>query len=98
MKIECERKGEQVTVVMEGRLDRTTAPELEAALSKVYEGTKELVLDFAHVDYLSSAGLRVLLVAQCTMEDQGRLVVKHVNEYVMETFETTGFLDILTVE
>lgn len=98
MKIDLERNGDQTTVVLEGRLDRTTAPEVDAELKKIYGDTAELVLDFGQVDYISSAGLRILLSAQRVMNSAGRMVLKNVNEYVMETFEMTGFLDILTIE
>ena len=84
-----------LTLTLEGRLDRTTAPELEQALNVPLE---ELVLDFEKVEYISSAGLRVLLAAQKTMNKQGSMVIHHVNETIREVFEVTGFIDILTIE
>ena len=87
-----------LTVALEGRLDTTTAPELEAALNGALEGVTELVMDFAKLEYISSAGLRVLLSAQKTMNKQGKMKVLHVSADVMEIFEVTGFSDILTIE
>ena len=83
---------------LEGRLDTVTAPELEAALKEVLNGLTELTLDFEKLEYISSAGLRVLLSAQKTMTKQGVMRVTHVNETIMEIFEVTGFIDILTIE
>ena len=82
---------------LEGRLDTTTAPELEKELKGTLGGMTELVLDFAKLEYISSAGLRVLLSAQKTMSGQGKMVVKNVSKIVQEIFEVTGFSDILTV-
>lgn len=90
--------GTTLTVEVEGRLDTMTAPELEKALKDSIEGITELVLDFAALEYVSSAGLRVLLSAQKIMNKQGSMVIRHVCETVMEVFEVTGFSDILTVE
>ena len=83
---------------LEGRLDTVTAPELEAALKEVLNGLTELTLDFEKLEYISSAGLRVLLSAQQTMTKQGVMRVTHVNETIMEIFEVTGFIDIITIE
>lgn len=83
---------------LEGRLDTTTAPELEKALKDSLDGIAGLVLDFGKLEYISSAGLRVLLAAQKTMSKQGSMKVTHVNETIMEIFEVTGFADILTIE
>ena len=83
---------------LEGRLDTVTAPELEAALKETLDGVSELTLDFEELDYLSSAGLRVLLSAQKRMNRQGSMKLVHVNEVVMEIFELTGFSEILRVE
>ena len=85
-------------VAVSGRLDTTTAPELDAALREALPGVKELVLDFSALDYISSAGLRVLLSAQKTMSKQGSMKLTGVNESVMEVFEITGFSGILTIE
>ena len=81
-----------------GRLDTTTAPELEKELKASLDGVSELTLDFAGLEYISSAGLRVLLSAQKIMNKQGRMKVTNVNETIAEIFEVTGFSDILTVE
>ena len=81
-----------------GRLDTTTAPELEKELKSSLDGVKELTLDFAGLDYISSAGLRVLLSAQKIMNRQGSMTIMHVNEVIREVFDVTGFSDILTIE
>ena len=81
-----------------GRLDTTTAPQLEAELKQIVGEITELTLDFFELEYMSSAGLRVLLAAQKVMNNQGRMVVKNVNDAIMEVFEMTGFADILTIE
>lgn len=83
---------------LEGRLDTTTAPQLEAELKQSIGGNTELVLDFKKLEYLSSAGLRVLLAAQKIMDGQGKMIVRNVNEVIAEVFEITGFSDILTIE
>ncbi len=98
LKIEKALENEIMTVNLEGRLDTTTAPQLEAALKDSLAGVKELILDFAGLEYISSAGLRVLLSAQKTMSKQGSMKVVHVGEVIMEIFEVTGFSDILTIE
>jgi anti-sigma B factor antagonist len=87
-----------LTIALEGRLDTTTAPELEAVLNDALAGVEELTFDFEKLDYISSAGLRVLLAAQKTMNRQGSMKVIHANEMILEIFEVTGFSDILTVE
>ena len=87
-----------LTVTLEGRLDTTTAPQLETELMGSLEGVTSLVLDFKKLEYISSAGLRVLLAAQKVMMKQGEMKVIHVNEVVMEVFEVTGFTDTLTIE
>lgn len=84
-------------LALEGRLDTATAPELERELASALKGVKELTLDFAGLDYISSAGLRVLLTAQKTMSKQGGMKIKNVKEIIMEIFEVTGFSDILTI-
>ena len=83
---------------LSGRLDTMTAPELEKALTESLSGIRELTLDFENLDYISSAGLRVLLSAQKLMSKQGGMKLAHVNETIMEIFEVTGFSDILTIE
>ena len=91
-------EGSTLNIALEGRLDTTTAPELENELKASMPGASELVMDFAKLDYISSAGLRVLLSAHKTMMKQGGMKVIHVNELVMEVFEVTGFSDILDIE
>lgn len=81
-----------------GRLDTVTAPELEQALKESLDGVSALTLDFGKLDYISSAGLRVLLSAQKTMSRQGAMKLTNVNETIMEIFEVTGFTDVLTIE
>ena len=82
----------------EGRLDTVTAPEMENAVKEVLPGIDELTFDFAKLEYISSAGLRVLLSAQKAMNTQGKMTVVNVNGTIMEIFEVTGFSDILTIE
>lgn len=98
LNIMSQKNASELTVELSGRLDTNTAPELEAALKTALEGVEELTFDFEKLDYISSAGLRVLLAAQKTMNKQGEMRVVHVNETVMEIFEVTGFADILTIE
>ena len=98
MNILQEKNGNALTIAPEGRLDTMTAPELEAALRESLIGVEELTFDFEKLEYISSAGLRVLLAAQKTMNNQGSMKVKNVNEIVMEIFDVTGFADILTIE
>ncbi|WP_417043645.1 STAS domain-containing protein [Dysosmobacter sp.] len=87
-----------LTLFLEGRLDTTTSPQLEAELSASLDGVTQLTLDLEKLAYLSSAGLRVILAAQKRMNKQGKMVVRHVNDTIMEVFEVTGFVDILTIE
>ena len=98
MTINKNAQGSQLELTLVGRLDTTTAPQLEAELKHSIGSVTELVLDFSGLEYLSSAGLRVLLAAQKVMNRQGSMVVRHVNETIMEVFEITGFADILTIE
>lgn len=84
-------------IALEGRLDTNTAPQLEAELKASLPGVTELELDFSGLEYISSAGLRVLLSAQKTMNKQGKMTIHHVNETIMEVFEITGFVEILTI-
>lgn len=98
MTIQKTLNGNTLTLALEGRLDTTTAPQLEAELKASLEGITELDLDFQKLEYLSSAGLRVLLAAQKVMNRQGKMVIRHVNETIQEVFEVTGFIDILTIE
>ena len=98
MNIEQKKNGDALTLALEGRLDTMTAPQLEAALKTVLDGVKELTFDLEKLEYISSAGLRVLLGAQKAMNKQGAMKVKHANEMILEIFEVTGFSDILTIE
>lgn len=98
MTIEKKLNAAELTITLTGRLDTTTAPQLEAELKANLPGVEHLVLDFAALDYLSSAGLRVLLAAQKQMNKQGDMVVRSVNQTIAEIFEVTGFGDILTIE
>lgn len=98
MQITKNQEGNKLTLTLEGRLDTTTAPELETELKRSLNDAKELEFDFTNLEYISSAGLRVLLAAQKVMSKQGSMVLKNVNEVVMEVFEVTGFVDILTIE
>lgn len=91
-------KDAALTVALAGRLDTVTAPELEAELKASLDGVSELAIDLAELEYVSSAGLRVLLSAQKIMNKQGEMKVLHVSDTVMEIFEVTGFSDILTIE
>lgn len=98
MNIHQEKNGTALIVALEGRLDTMTAPSLEETLKDALEGVTELTFDFEKLDYISSAGLRVLLAAQKTMNRQGAMKVRNANEIIMEIFEVTGFSDILTIE
>lgn len=98
MTITKTQNGTALTVKVDGRLDTMTAPQLESVVSSELGGIEKLVFDFADLEYISSAGLRVLLSAQKTMNSQGTMTVKNVNELVSEVFEVTGFTDILTIE
>ena len=91
-------EGDKLTVNLEGRLDTTTAPQLETELKENLDGVKDLVLDFEKLEYISSAGLRVLLSTQKVMNQQGKMTLLHVGEVIQEIFEVTGFADILTIE
>jgi len=90
--------GTTLEVALEGRLDTMTAPELEAELNGSMEGAESLVLDFSKLDYISSAGLRVLLATQKVMNRQGSMTIRHVSDVIHEIFEVTGFVDILSIE
>ena len=97
MTMKQKKDGGKLTVELEGRLDTTTAPELEEALRASLDGVSELELDLNELVYISSAGLRVLLSAQKTMNKQGSMVILNANEDLKEIFEVTGFVDILTI-
>ena len=98
MTIEKKINGEAVTLIVSGRLDTQTAPELENELDTVLSGIKELTFDMTNLEYVSSAGLRVILKAQKAMNAQGSMKFTGVNDSIMEVFDITGFLDILTIE
>lgn len=98
MKILKEQNAKTMILTLEGRLDATTSPELEAVLEKEIRNTTELILDFEHLEYISSAGLRVLLTTQKKMNTQGTMIIRKVCENVREVFEITGFTDILTIQ
>lgn len=98
MNIHQEKQDTTLIVSLEGRLDTVTAPQLEKHLNSSLDGITNLFLDFAALEYISSAGLRVLLSAQKRMNRQGNMVIRHVNEVISEVLEMTGFADILTIE
>ncbi len=98
MTIDKNFQDEKLTVKVSGRLDTTTAPELESSLKESVDSIDELVLDLSDLEYISSAGLRVLLATQKVMNKQGGMKVTGVNDVIMEIFEVTGFSDILTIE
>ena len=98
MTIEKNLNETELTLTIAGRLDTTTAPQLEAEFKQSISGVEKLVLDFTALEYLSSAGLRVLLAAQKAMNKQGEMIIRNVNETINEIFEVTGFIDILTIE
>lgn len=98
MTINKTKDGSKLTMALEGRLDTTTAPQLENELRAAVDGVTELVFDLAKLEYISSAGLRVLLSAQKTMNKQGEMLVRNPNSDLMDIFEVTGFVDILHIE
>ena len=98
LNIEKNKNGTDFAIALDGRLDTTTAPQLEKELKEDVNGVSELTFDFAKLEYISSAGLRVLLSAQKIMNKQGHMVIRNVNDDIMEIFEVTGFSDILDIE
>jgi len=98
MNISKQQNGEKLVIALEGRLDTTTAPQLEAEVNNSLDGIKELTLDFAALEYISSAGLRVVLQAQKKMNACGTMEIHNANESIMEVFDITGFSDILTIK
>ena len=98
MEIKKIENGNAVALEVSGRLDTTTAPQLEAELKNCMDAVDELTMDFSHLDYISSAGLRVLLAAQKVMGKKGGMKLKNVCPEIMEVFDITGFSDILTIE
>ena len=89
--------GTELNIAITGRLDTATAPQLEVELNQSLTGIEKLVLDFSALEYISSAGLRVLLQTQKTMNKQGEMIIRNVNETINDIFEVTGFVDILTI-
>ncbi len=98
MLINKEAKGDALTISLDGRLDTTTAPQLEAEINSSLGGVKNFVIDMEKLVYVSSAGLRVLLKAQKIMNKQGSMVIKNVSSEIKEIFEVTGFDELLTIE
>ena len=98
MNIMKNENGSELTLSLEGRLDTTTSPMLEAELKHAISGVTSLIFDFEKLDYISSSGLRVLLSAYKVMNRQGEMRVRHVNQTIMEVFDVTGFVDFLTIE
>lgn len=97
MKIEKKLNGNTLVFALDGRLDTTTAPELENEIGDL-DGVEELIFDMEKLEYISSAGLRVILKAQKIMNEKGSMKLKNVGESILEVFEITGFSDILTIE
>ncbi len=100
MNVEKRINGDEITILLSGRLDSNTAPQLEAEVNESIDDAETLILDFEGLEYLSSAGLRVLLSAHKTFlkKGSGKMIIRHVNETIHEVFEVTGFLDILNIE
>jgi anti-sigma B factor antagonist len=98
MTIEKNRNNGNLTIALTGRLDTSTSPQLEAALKEDLDGVTTLLMDFKNLEYISSAGLRVLLSAQKVMNKQGTMTVRNVGQDIMDIFEVTGFSEILSIE
>ena len=98
MTITKKQNGTELLVEVEGSINTVTAPELDKEVSGSLDGIKTLIFDFAKVDYISSAGLRVLLVIYKVMSKQGNMIIRHVNSEVMDVFTMTGFSDFLVIE
>ncbi len=98
MTIKKIEESSKLTLILDGRLDTTTSPKLETELRSSLTDVKELIFDFKDLVYLSSAGLRVILTAMKQMKKQGKMVIRNVNETIMEVFEITGFAEMLTIE
>ncbi len=98
MNIRKRSEGTTLTLVPEGRLDTVTSPQLEGELRTALDGITELVFDLSELDYVSSAGLRVLLSAQKVMNRQGGMTIRNAKPEIMEIFDVTGFVDILNIE
>lgn len=98
LNIEQKKDGGNLVIALEGRLDTSTAPQLEEAVGGTIADVTDLKFDFSKLEYISSAGLRVLLSTQKTMNKQGKMAIQNVSEEVLEIFDVTGFSDILTIE
>ncbi len=98
MTINKTANGNELIIALEGRLDTTTAPQLDDELKASLGGVENLQFDFSKLEYISSAGLRVLLSAQKVMNKQGTMVIRNISDEIQEIFEVTGFVDILTIE
>ena len=98
MNIIKNKENDTLFIALAGRLDTTTAPELEASFNESKEGVKNVILDFEKLEYISSAGLRVLLSMQKAVMGKGRVVVKNANDSIKEVFDMTGFADIVVIE
>lgn len=98
MTINKTENGSKMNISLEGKLDTMTAPQLEAEFKSNIGGVTELIIDLADLTYVSSAGLRVLLSAQKVMNKQGNMIIRNVNQDIMDIFEVTGFSDILNIE
>ncbi len=98
MTIDKKLNGDSLVIILGGRLDTTTAPRLEAQLRSDISGITQLEFDLSALEYISSAGLRVLLSAQKVMNRQGKMTIRNVNDDIMDVFEITGFIDILNIE
>lgn len=97
MKVDKKVSNGELIITLDGRLDTNTAPTLEKEV-ELLDGVEKLILDFENLDYISSAGLRIILTLQKTMKKQGSMIIKNVKDEVKEVFEITGFSDILTIE
>lgn len=98
MTIDKKTNGTELEITLTGRLDTTTAPMLETEVTSGISGIEKLILNFENLEYISSAGLRVILAAQKIMNEQGKMIIRNAGSGIMEVFEITGFLDILTIE
>ena len=98
MTITKNQDGSKLTIQLDGRLDTGTAPQLDKDLKESLEGITELIMDFEKLSYVSSAGLRGILSTQKKMNKQGKMIIQNVNQTIMDVFEVTGFVDILTIQ
>ena len=98
MNVTMNRNDNELIVELEGRLDTVAAPELEGQIEPALEGVEKLIIDLESLEYISSAGLRVMLTTMQTMEEQGEMIVRNVGPDVMEVFKLTGFAGILNIE